>query len=139
MMTIKLLRRLSRKNSPKVNTISLQSFSIQKCKHNKTQISDTIIETPEIEETLEKAEKFKEYVEQSRNVSRLTRPRFTKNSWQNFSMPYVQIQSKINTEVAWSKVKEKIQIEKEYDLTLEQKIKMFIDKKNAEIDSYNKE
>ena len=97
-----------------------------------------VIETPEFEESLEKMEKFKVYVEQARNVSRLTRPRFTKNSWQNFSMPYVQSQSAINTEVAWSRVKEKIKIEKEYDLTLEQKIKMFIDKKTTEIEAHKK-
>jgi len=92
------------------------------------------INTPEIEESIEKQENFKLKVESMRNVSRLDRktPRF-----KNFSMPFsMKTLLPIDTKSAWSKVAAKIEEEKQYDLTFEQKIKMFMENKQKEIDDY---
>ena len=92
--------------------------------------------TPEVEEAIEKNENFKLKVQSMRDVSRLTRKKPIIN---NFSMPYiVKTLRPIDTKSAWSKVEAKIEEEKTYDLTFEQKIKIFIEKKQQEIDDYKK-
>ena len=92
--------------------------------------------TPEVEEAIEKNENLKLKIQSMRDVSRLTRKKPKIN---NFSMPYiVKTLRPIDSKSAWSKVEAKIEEEKTYDLSFEQKIKMFIEKKQQEIDDYKK-
>ena len=142
MIALQLLCRRSGENCLKAHGFGLCSrFSTQSRKENKSSPETTFdsfdgLYTPEAEEVMEKQEKFKEYVERVRNVNRLSKPWMAKNSWKNFSMPNVQILSKVEPERAWSKISEKMKFENEYDLTLEQKIKIFIERKTQEIEAH---
>ena len=131
-----MLKNFLKTNTSLINRFSAQKISETESKSDENLLADDDIRTPEVEEAIEKQEKLDARIEKMRDVSHLAKktPRF-----RHFSLPYsMKTHRDIDTNTAWSKVFSKIEEEKEYDLTLEQKIKMFSEKKQQEIDDYKK-
>lgn len=113
--------------------------------------------SPQYEEQVEKEITFKNKVEAMRNVSRFSKPglynkylknpiKLTEEALKNtkyLRRIYAQHGEKSGIEpgIAWphkAELEKILKEEQEYDLTLEQKIKMFIERKNSEIQEYQK-
>jgi hypothetical protein len=122
---------------------------------------DLILNIPEAEEELEKQEKYRAFVERSRNVMRLPRSnaqrKLKKTLPIQYSDPDAQYLKNVNyyrkmyakygkasgivVGLAWPS-KEQLQTmikdEQEYDLTLRQKVQILAERKKNELDSYVK-
>ncbi|RNA39226.1 growth arrest and DNA damage-inducible s-interacting 1 [Brachionus plicatilis] len=115
---------------------------------------------PEAEEAMERAEKYRNYIESKRNVSRFSRitaHNKYKNTFPTYSDPEADFlksdnyfrklyakfgkESGIDVGLAWpsrDQLQQIINEEKEYDLTLEQKINALIERKSEQLSSYEK-
>lgn len=115
---------------------------------------------PEAEDAIEHEEKFRKYIESKRNVSRFSRVSVLKKhekmlptysdpesdflkSTKYFRKLYARFgkESGIEVGLAWpsrAQLQQTINEEKEYDLTLEQKIKILIERKTEQLSSYEK-
>lgn len=135
-------------------------FSVESNASNEGSSTDFMPNIPDAEEALEREERFRRYVERSRDVSRFSKktaenkyrkvlPTFSDpesrllNNQQYFRKIYSTFgkSSGIEAGVAWphkQELQNMIQEEAEYDLSLEQKIKTLIERKTAEKDAYQK-
>lgn len=136
------------------------SFGESESQNKDSEDNDFIVNIPEAEEAIEKEEKFKNYVEKMRDVSRFskrtalekyrgTRPTFSDPEARYLKDPkyfrkhYASLgkASGIEPGVAWphkQELQEIIKEEKEYDLTLEQKVKILIERKQNQHDEFMK-
>jgi len=152
------LRRFQSTSTTKIGEGS--SFGESESQNKDSDDNDISINIPEAEEAIEREEKFKKYVEMKRDVSRFSRrtarekyrdmrPTFSDPEARYLKQPnyfrkyYALLGKESNIEpgVAWphkQELKEIIKEEKEFDLTLEQKVKILIERKQKQHDEFFK-
>ncbi len=139
---------------------SADSNAASKAASPETGDFDVTPNIPEAEESIEREEKFRQYVERMRNVSRFSKvtaerkfnkkpptfydaeARYLKNQ-SYFRLMYSKFgrQSGIEAGIAWPTRQEllnKIDEEAVYDLSLKKKVQALVERKQAEIDNIEK-